>query len=162
MGEIKDISTLLLENEFFDGFSLAHTAILAKCGKQKNYNAGDYLLREGETANALYAICSGEVAIESHLPAKGSLVIAKMGAGEVVGYSWLYPPYRSGFDAVALNDLSVIELCGDCLRQRAEADHELGYLLMKRFAQIMLDRMQASRRQMLDIYGRVETANVSS
>ncbi|WP_299442601.1 Crp/Fnr family transcriptional regulator [uncultured Rhodospira sp.] len=152
MVTFKNIHTLLTENPFFDGLSEDQFETLSGCGRLIHFRAGDFLLREGEEANTFYLIRGGEVAIESHMPAGGPLSIARVGAGGIAGYSWLFPPYRNGFDTHALTDGSAVALDGACLRGKAEADHELGYQLMKRFAQLMLERLQATRRQMLDIY----------
>jgi len=152
MVEIKDIHTLLAENAFFDGMSDEHLVTIAGCGKLVHFKPGEFLLREGEEANTFYLVRSGEVAIESDVPTAGQLSIARVGAGKIAGYSWLFPPHRNSFDSVALTTVSAVALDGKCLRNKAETDHELGYQLMKRFAQVMLNRLQATRRQMLDVY----------
>ena len=161
MVNIKSIHHLLAENEFFVGMSSAHLKTLAGCGKLAHFKEGDFLIKEGDHANAFYLIRSGSVAIECHAPASGEHSIARIGAGDVTGYSWLFPPYRNNFDSLALSDVSAIVLNGQCLRGKAEQDHELGYQLMKRFAQVMLDRLQATRHQMLDVYanGRITDAS---
>jgi CRP-like cAMP-binding protein len=153
MVTIKNIHTLLTENPFFEGMTDGQFETMAGCGRLVHFKAGDFLLREGEPANTFYLIRDGEVAVESHVPAGGPLSIARVWAGGIAGYSWLFPPYRNGFDTHALTDGSAIALDGACLRGKAEADHELGYQLMKRFTQLMLERLQATRRQLLDIYG---------
>lgn len=152
MSEIKDIRALLAENPFFDGMADAHLDMLAGCGKLARFEAGAFLLREGEIADTFYLIRQGEVAVESHIPAVGALSVTRVSAGGIIGYSWLFPPYRNNFDSLALSNVAAIALHGACLRDKAEADHELGYQLMKRFAQVMLHRLQAARRQMLDVY----------
>ena len=81
------------------------------------------------------------------------LMIATLGDGTVVGWSWLFPPYRWSFDARAIEDTRAIAFDGACLRGKCDSDHELGYVLMQRFAQIILDRLQAARLQLLDVYG---------
>ena len=152
MGDVKTIRDLLMEAPFFDGMPDDHLQTMSGCGKLVHIKAGAFLIREGESADTFYLIRDGEVAIESHVPAMGALSVARVGAGGVTGYSWLFPPYRNSLDSLALTDVSAIALDGKCLRDKAEADHELGYHLMKRFAQMMLERMQAARRQTLDVY----------
>jgi CRP-like cAMP-binding protein len=152
MVEIKNIRTLLAENAFFEGMPAAHLETMAGCGKLVRFKAGEFLLREGAEADTFYLVREGEVAIESHLPAAGALSVARVGAGGVTGYSWLFPPHRNSFDSLALTNVSAVALDGKCLRGKAEADHELGYQLMKRFAQVMLDRLQTTRLRVLDIY----------
>ena len=152
MGDMKTIRDLLMETPFFEGMSEDHLQTMSGCGKLARFKAGEFLIREGEAADTFYLIREGDVAIESHVPAMGALSVARVGPGGVTGYSWLFPPYRNSLDSLALTDVSAIALDGKCLRGKLEANHELGYHLMKRFAQVMLERMQAARRQMLDVY----------
>lgn len=162
MVEIKDIRTLLAENPFFERMSDDHLETMAGCGKLVHFKPGEFLLREGDEAVTFYLIRDGEVAVESDIPAAGPLSIARVGAGGITGYSWLFPPHRNGFDSIALTNVSALALDGECLLGKAEADHELGYQLMTRFAQVMLDRLQAARRQMLDVYANGRTTDAAS
>ncbi len=162
MVSIKSIHNLIAENAFFKEMCSTHLETLAGCGKLAHFKEGEFLVREGDCANAFYLIRSGKVAIECHVPASGEVSIARIGAGDITGYSWLFPPYRNNFDSRALTDVSVVVLDGRCLRGKTEQDHELGYQLMKRFAQVMLDRLQATRRQMLDVYTYGGTPDESS
>lgn len=162
MVEIKNIRTLLAENAFFQGMSDDDLEAMAGCGKLVRFKPGEFLLREGDTADTFYLIRDGDVAIESDVPAAGPLSVARVGAGGITGYSWLFPPHRNGFDSLALTDVSAVALDGECLRGKAEADHELGYQLMKRFAQVMLDRLQATRRQMMDVYSNGKRTDAAS
>jgi CRP-like cAMP-binding protein len=152
MVEIKRIRQLLGESPFFNGMSADHLDTLAGCGRLVRFKAGDFLLRGGEKADNFYLVREGLVSIESHVPTAGSVAVARVEAGGVTGFSWLFAPHRNNFDSLALTNVSAIALNGECLRGKAEADHELGYQLMKRFAQLMLERLQAARVQMLDIY----------
>lgn len=161
MVNIKDIRTLLAENPFFENMSDAHLETMAGCGKLVRFKAGEFLLREGDEANTFYLVREGEVSIESYVPAAGPLTISRVGAGGVAGFSWLFPPYRNNFDSLALTDVSAVALDGECLRGKVEADHKLGYQLMKRFAQVMLDRLQARRRQLMDIYANGRTTDTA-
>lgn len=153
MGNIRDIRTLLAETPFFEGMPEEHLTTIAACGRLVRFRAGEFLLREGEEANTFYLIREGIVAIESDMPGAGPLSVARVGAGGITGYSWLFPPHSNSFDSLALTNVAAVALDGACLRGKSEADHELGYQLMKRFAQVVLDRLQAARRQVLDVYG---------
>jgi CRP/FNR family cyclic AMP-dependent transcriptional regulator len=153
MVKIKNIKDLLDESPFFGGMADQYLELLSGCGTIVHFGTGEFLLKEGEEADSFYLIRKGDVAIESHAPGSGALTVSKVGAGGVTGFSWLFPPYRNHFDSRAVTDVEAVRLDGKCLRGKAEQDHELGYQLMKRFAEIMLGRMQATHRQMLDIYG---------
>ena len=152
MVEIKRIRQLLGESPFFNGMSADDLDTMAGCGRLVRFKAGDFLLHGGEKADNFYLIREGIVSIESYVPAAGSVVVARVEAGGVTGFSWLFAPHRNNFDSLALTNVSAIALNGECLRGKAEADHELGYQLMKRFAQLMLERLQEARVQMLDVY----------
>ena len=154
MVNIKHIKDLLAETPFFDDMEDKYLDLLSSCGELVHFHEGDFLLKEAEEANSFYLIRSGKAAIESHMPGN-TLTVATTGTGGIVGHSWLFPPYRNQFDARAVTNVGAIRLDGKCLRGKAEEDHELGYQFMKRFAALMLERMQATRRQMLDIYGEV-------
>ena len=155
MVKIKDIRDLLAEAPFFDGMEDKYINILAGCGEIAHFRAGEYLLREGEEADSFFLIRKGNVAIESQNPG-GAMTVAKIGPDGIAGFSWLFPPYRNQFDARAITDIEAVKLDGTCLRGKADDDHELGYQFMKRFAAIMNRRMQAARRQMLDVYGEMD------
>ena len=86
-------------------------------------------------------------------PQRGAIAIDTVGEGDVLGWSWLIPPYHWHFDARAVEPTRAIALDGRCLRGKCDADHELGYELMKRFAQVIEQRLEATRWQLLDVYG---------
>jgi len=153
MVDVKNVRDFLAGSPFFSDMEEAYFDLLAGCGTLAHIPAGDFLLREGEAADSFFLIRSGDVAIESHAPGNGALTVSKVGAEGVAGFSWLFPPYRNAFDARAVTEVAVVRLDGKCLRGKVEQDHELGYQFMSRFAQIILQRMQATRRQMLDVYG---------
>jgi CRP-like cAMP-binding protein len=87
------------------------------------------------------------------VPTRGAVVIETLEAGEVVGWSWLFAPYRWHFDARALSLVRATSFDGACLRGKAESDPKLGYELMSRFAQVMIRRLQWTRLRLLDVYG---------
>jgi CRP-like cAMP-binding protein len=128
--------------------------LVAGCSQNVAIATGQLLLEEGEPARSLYLLRRGHVALEVHEPGRVPLVIDRIGPGQAVGWSWMFPPYRWHFDARALEPVGAISVDADCLRSKAEADPAFGYLLMKRIAAVMLDRLQATRIRLLDVYGR--------
>jgi CRP/FNR family cyclic AMP-dependent transcriptional regulator len=148
---VKSIADLLAEVPTFVGLPAEHRELIAGCGRNVVFERGEYVFREGDPANAFYAIRRGSVALE--LGAPSTLVIETLHAGDVLGWSWLFPPYRVRYDARAMEDVHAIAFDGACLRDKCEADHDLGYDLMKRFAQIITARLQATRLRLLDVYG---------
>lgn len=129
--------------------------LMAGCGHNQVFQAGTYLAREGETADRFFVVRHGKVALELHAPA-GPLLIETIGAGDLVGWSWLFPPYRWTYDVEAIDQTRVVVIESACLRAKCDADPEFGYRLMKRFAQVVVDRLQATHYRLLDLYGNVD------
>lgn len=115
-----------------------------------NFGAGEFIFREGDPANRFYLIHSGTVALESRTN-DGPRVVQTIGPGDVLGWSWLFPPYFWHFDARAVEPVEAVFFYATPLRAECEADHELGYELLSRMAQIVITRLQATRRQLLDL-----------
>jgi CRP/FNR family transcriptional regulator, cyclic AMP receptor protein len=88
-----------------------------------------------------------------HSPAKGALIIDTMDGGEVLGWSWLIPPYRYFASARAVTPVRATALDGVCLRGKSEDDTDLGYQLLKRVTTVMYQRLQSARIRLLDLYG---------
>ena len=149
-----DPMTLELAGQpFLRGLSPAHLAELAACATVVSFPAGQRIFREGDPATSFFILRRGRVALQLDVPGRGLTTIQTVGEGDVLGWSWLFPPYRWQFDATAVDLTRAVALDAECLRRTMEADHELGYHLMRRFAQTISDRLQATRLQMLDVYG---------
>lgn len=150
---MKTIEEMIGEHQFFKGMQPDDLKFIASCASNVTFNAGDYVFHEGENADQFYVIRHGVIAIEAHDHRKGSISIQTVVENDVLGWSWLFPPYRWHYDARAITLVRATAFDGKCLRDKCEADHSLGYDLMKRFALIMSERLQATRMQVMDIYG---------
>jgi CRP-like cAMP-binding protein len=150
---MQTIDQLIAQAPVFAGLEPVQLELVAGCAVNEHVEAGALLLREGDPANRFFLIRRGSVALEVHAPGRGALTIETLAAGEAVGWSWLFAPYRWQLDARALEPCDLIGFDGACLRGKCEADHELGYELMRRFAANLVDRLQATRLQLLDVYG---------
>jgi CRP/FNR family cyclic AMP-dependent transcriptional regulator len=151
--EPRGIAELLAEVPTMEGLDAGHLELTAGCGSIRAFDEGERLFREGEPADAFYVLRHGRVALEIYVPGRGEVTVATIGPGEIAGWSWLIPPYEWHLDARALERGSAVEFDGACLRGKFDADPELGYQMMKRFATVLLDRLQQTRVQMLDVYG---------
>jgi CRP-like cAMP-binding protein len=149
---MEDLKSIISEHPFFTGMAPAYLETIVGCAANARFNAGDFLFREGREAQSFFLVRHGTVALEIYTPSQGPLQIETIEAGDVLGWAWLFPPYRWHFDARALELTRVIAMDGKCLRQKAEKDEKLGYVLMKRFAGIMQERLDAARLQLADIY----------
>lgn len=151
----ESLGRILAAHPFFTGMEPIYQELFVDCASNVRFEAGEYIFREGEEANQFYLIRHGRVAVEVSTPERGPVIIQSLGEGDVLGWGWMIPPYRQRFDARAVELTRAIALDGRCLRERSEVDHDLGFQLMKRAAQVMEIRFQATRLQLLDIYGRV-------
>jgi CRP-like cAMP-binding protein len=150
---METLERILAAHPFFHELAPAHLDLLVGCAANRRFDVGRFLLRAGEEANEFFLLRDGKVALELTAPGRAPLVLETLGAGDILGWSWLIPPYTWMFDAVAIEDTRAIALDGKCLRGKCEGDHDLGYELLKRFAHIMERRLQAARLQLLDLYG---------
>lgn len=149
----RTVDTLVLEAPVFAGLDPAHAAQLGGCAQTKGWSAGDMLFREGDPSDAFYVVRHGRVALEVFVPGRGTLTVETIETGEVVGWSWLFPPHRWHFDGRAIGSVRAIAVDGECLRNKCDDDPALGYDLMRRFSQVMLERLQATRLRLADVYG---------
>jgi len=149
----RKLETLLEDHPFLKDFPKPYLDLMAGCAKNVRFEAGRFLCREGEPSETFFLLRRGRAAIEIHVPNRAPITIQTLEAGEMLGWSWLLPPHRWRFDARAVEDVTAFSLDGACLRRKCEADHELGYLLTKRVLASVAQRLDATRVQLLDLYG---------
>jgi CRP/FNR family transcriptional regulator, cyclic AMP receptor protein len=144
-------TTTLARQPFFKGLSEPLLEILAQEALPMEFKAGELIFNEGGPANRFYVIRSGKVALQSSTDSEHEPIsIETIGAGSVLGWSWLFPPYYWHFDAKAVTPVNAIFFYGTRLRVQCEANHELGYELMKRVSAIAIERLQATRRRLAE------------
>jgi CRP-like cAMP-binding protein len=153
---MKTLNEAITQHAFFQGMKPEHLAVLADGARATQFKAGDVLFREGQPANQFYLIESGKIALEAHEPTNGTILAQTVDAGDVLGWSWLFPPFVWHFQARAIEPANVITLSGAHLLVAAERNHDFGYELMKRVAQVIIRRLQATRKQVLAL--QVESA----
>lgn len=151
---MQTIAELTAESHDFAGLDARYLELISGCGSTAHFRAGERLFRTGDAAERFYLVRHGRVALELYAAGHQPLTIQTLQDGEIAGFSWLFESYQWMFDARAVADTSAIAFDAVCLRGKCEADHELGYQLMRRFAGIALGRLQATRLQLLDVYGR--------
>lgn len=151
--KIATLERYLIEHPLFRDLDPDYVSLLTECASNVRFAAGDMIFRQGQPADGCYLIRHGTVSLEVWSPTAKAITIQTFGPGEVLGWSWLFPPYRWHFDARARELVRALALDGKCLREKCDRDPKLGYTLMKRFSSLIHDRMQAARLQMIDIYG---------
>ena len=147
------LDELISAAPIFAGMQEKDLKLIADCGRLVDIDADEYLFHAGGPADTFWLIRSGTIALELHGAGRGALVIETLTAGEVVGWSWLFAPYRLQFDGRASEPCSLVAFDATRIRSKCDEDHELGYQLMRRFASLLIDRLQATRLQLLDVYG---------
>ena len=144
------LARIIGTHPFFDGLDPHQQRLLADCAMDKSFKAGELIFREGDPANRFYLILEGKVVLESYVQDRGCVEIQTIGGGDVLGWSWLLPPYYWQFDARAVEPTKAIFFYATPLREESERDHAFGYELDKRVSEVMLKRLQATRRRLLE------------
>jgi CRP-like cAMP-binding protein len=137
---------------FFEGLEPVYLRLISDCASQACFDPGEPIFQQGGHADRFYIIEEGRVALEIFSSDRGILTMQTLAPGEVLGASWLFPPYIWQYDARALEPARLTAFNAVCLRAACDQDHDLGYDLMKRFARLMVERLNATRFQLLDVY----------
>jgi len=151
---MEGLERILAEHRLFHDLGQSFIELAAGCAKNIVFRPDEYLFHADDSADWIHLVRHGRVALELVTPGHGAVVFDTVGEGEVVGLTWLLPPYRWGFDARAAELTRAIALDARCLRDKCEADHDMGYAILKRFLPVLVQRLQETRLQMLDVYGR--------
>jgi CRP-like cAMP-binding protein len=146
------VEQLLAEHPFFLGLKPEHVNLLSGCATLSRVEGGEFLFREGEVARSFYVVRHGSIAVASITPHEGLVVIQTVSDGDVLGWSWLLPPFRWHFGAYAIEPTSLVALDATCVRKKCEGDAKFGYQIMRRFAQVMASRLEATHLQLMNVY----------
>src|SRR5712691_4920732 len=150
--KIEPMAPRVALHPFLAGMSRTHLALLTDCAMAAHFKKGQTILREGEFANRFYLIESGQVVLESGEGFGEPVVVETIGPGDLLGWSWMFPPYIWHFTARAIEPATALFFYGTILREYCEKDHSLGYELFKRMSMVMMKRLQAARKQMLCVH----------
>lgn len=136
----------LPEHPIFKGLAVNFRQILAECGMRTDFEAGDTVVEAGEAANGFYLVIHGSIDLETPGLHESSRV-QTIGEGDILGWSWLFPPYYWHFNAVAREPVQTIFFFGSRLRQQCDRNHDFGYELIKGMSRILIGRLQADRER---------------
>ncbi len=150
---MKSLESILAAHPFFENLDPQYMALMTGCASNVRFEAGQFIHRQGEEANSFYIIRQGKVALEVCPPEKEPITVQTVSDGEILGWAWMVPPYHWQFDAQAIELTRAIVLDGRCLRTKCSEDHALGYELLSRLLPIIGQGMEATRMQLLDLYG---------
>ncbi len=151
--DIKNIEKVVNEHPFFKGMQKEYINELIGCASNAGFKTGENIFRQSEQANHFYIITTGRVAVEIESADRGAITIQTVEPGNVLGWSWLFPPYIWHYDARASEATDTIAFDARCLVGKCESNPALGYDLMKRFSGVVIERLQATHLQLMDMYG---------
>lgn len=150
MGHVTTLEPILKEHPFLKDLPQPFMDLLVGCAKNEHFEPGDYISKAGDQADKFYIIREGRVAIEVQPPSRGAIIVETLADGDVLGWSWMFEPHKWILDARALETVRVISLDGVCLRKKMENDHDFGFEMFNRFAKLMLGRIKALRKQLIE------------
>jgi len=142
----------LSSHTFLVGLTQDALARLSTCASVNEFQAGTRVFSEGGRADRFWLIIDGHVTLDAYVPGRGTVVIETLGAGMVLGWSWMFPPYVWHFGATSAQLTRTVEFDGTAVGAMCEQDSALGYELTRRFMQVVIDRLQATRIRLLDLY----------
>lgn len=154
----QDFEKEVAAHPFLRGISEPHLRLLTDCAIRTHFEPGQIIFRQGETANRFYLIEQGEVVLEATGQGDNPVVLETLKRGDLLGWSWLFPPYVWQFSARATQPTGAIFFYGTVLREYCEKDHSLGFELFKRMSAVMTHRLQAARARFLSECGSGDSA----
>jgi CRP-like cAMP-binding protein len=140
---------LIAQQPFFKGLNSRQLQLLAASALEMKFATGATILVEGSPANRFYLILTGRVELTSEMEDRNVIPVQTLGPGDDLGWSWLFPPYSMHFTARALEPTTTIFFYGTRLREQCEQDHELGYQIMKRIAEVATQSLRATQRRLM-------------
>jgi CRP/FNR family cyclic AMP-dependent transcriptional regulator len=147
--DIEPMAARVALHPFLAGMNNTELALLTDCAMVVRFKPGEIIFREGEPANRFYLIESGRVVVESKGAGGEPIAVDRVQPGDLLGWSWMFPPYTWQFSARAEAPTVAIFFYGTILREYCERNHSLGYELFKRMSAVMVKRLQAARHKVL-------------
>jgi CRP/FNR family cyclic AMP-dependent transcriptional regulator len=149
---VESFERILQGHPFFADLDPGVLETLAGCAANTVFPAGAFLFREGQLADRFFVVREGRVAVEIFRAVGGPLTVETVSGGEVLGWSWLFAPYKWHFDARAVSSVRALAFDAVCLRRKLEADKSVGYEVLRRFASVAVQRLESAQLQLLDMY----------
>lgn len=151
---IDEIYEIIADHPFFENISPTYLKEIADRTERNSYDADQYLMRQGHEAEEFFLILKGSVCLYTDQldPSSGKMIgcpIQTLGKEEIVGWSWLIPPYQWRFDAKAAEPTEVLVIDGKYLRRLCEDEPELGALVYRRVAYFISERLNATRMKLV-------------
>lgn len=142
-------AAVLATHPFLHGMSRDHLDVLAKAATHVTFPAGHRLFEDGGNASRFWLIRSGYVTLDLHVPGQGRMKVDTIGMGELLGWSWLFPPHEWAFGAVAASPVEAFEFDARAVRACCAADPALGYEVTRRLSRVLAERLHATRVRLI-------------
>lgn len=149
---MESLYRIVAEQKFLEGLTEEQLKVVAGCASNVIFPAGEFIFRESEKAEHFYILREGHVALECASAKREPFYLETLKGGDVLGWSWLLPPYQWHFDARTSEKTRALKFDGACLRRKMEADPALGYAMFKIFMPVVLTRLQSARLRMMDVF----------
>jgi len=143
-----NLEVMIVSHPFWQGLRPDFLPLVVESARLSPYGLGDLIFQERQSAEHLYLVHRGQVALETFLPGRGVTTLQILGPGEALGWSWLFPPYRWQYSARSVDATEIVEFSAADLRAQAEQHPEFGRDLVTRMAQVLLQRLQATRMKL--------------
>lgn len=150
---MKGLEAVLEKVTLFADLEPRYLELLAGCASNVRFESGETIYRQGDPADRFWVVRHGRVALDMYVPQRGPVTIQTLIEGDLLGWSWLVPPYQRNLDAHAQVLTRAIALDASCLRGKCAEDPRLGFLMMQKFASLMVKTLKATQLQLMDIYG---------
>ncbi len=141
------------DHAFFEGLDAQLLREAQRLASERHFTTGDWIVRDGDPATAFFLVFHGKVALEVATAEKPHLTIQTVGPGEVLGWSWLVPPYLWRLDARALKPTQTLALDAVAFRKVLGAHPAQGFEFLERLLPIVAQRLENTQIQLLDIHG---------
>ena len=145
----QELYDLVTQQPFFKGLNTHQLQLLAVSALEMKFETGAILFEEGSHANRFYLILTGQVELSAEMEDRNVIPIQTLGPGDDLGWSWLFPPFSMHFTARALEPITTIFFYGTRLREQCEQDHELGFQIMSRVAEVATQSLRATQRRLM-------------
>ena len=150
---MSNLEPILARHPFFHDLDPQYLRLLVQCAGNTVFKPGTLIAAQNDDIDRFYLIREGKVAVGFYSSDRGPITIQTLSEGDILGWDWLLPPYRWHLDARAVETTRAIGFDGGCLRQRCAADHHLGYTFLMRFTPVVVQQLEATRLQLLDVFG---------
>ncbi len=146
----QSIKDYLSSHAFFSGLDDDFLQFVSDSATEQRISKGDVLFRQGERADKFYLLRNGRISMQIPALVGPTLEIQNLGENQILGWSWLIPPFRWHFLARAQEETDLLEFDGSAILARCEEDPKFGYELFKRFTALMSERLDVARQKMMD------------